>query len=75
MSQNYRLAQPETVKTTTANHSINISLKRDGTVQTKMTLNTYSHGTKIRQPIESSSQIYYLNGNKPLACDVTSIRL
>ena len=38
MSQNYRLAQPGTVKTTTTHDSINISVKRDGTVQTKMTL-------------------------------------
>ena len=38
MSQNYRIAQPGIVKTTTSHDSINISFKRGDTAQTKITV-------------------------------------
>ena len=66
MSQNYRLAQPGIVKTTTAHDSINISFKRDGTIHTKMTV---KHTAVEQKYVNRSSR------NKPFACDVTLIRI
>ena len=73
MSRNYRVAQPKTVKTTTTHDSINIYFKRDGTIQTKMTVKHTAVEQKYDGVVKSNNII--LDGNKPFACDVTFIRI